>query len=506
MLKSFCTYLASFWLLALCLCTLNVVVFAQEEAKDGEKEIDVTLGIDHIEKLDFNPSTSIQVGNESVINYQIIPQTRELTIKGIKPGQTSVIVRTTAGEIKARFLVRVTANALSKTVQELREYLGDVEGLEIGIKGDNVYIGGFIVVPSDIGRVVTILNNEKYKDVIRLVELSPHTQVIIAQKMQDEIQGAGLKDVKVRVVNKLFWLEGVVEEDAFKTRAFNIAAAYLPDNITSLAQKEGAVQTVQKEIIQNFIAVNKKSKPAPIPKMIKITAQFVELSKDYNKVFGFKWNPLMSGDGGSIQIGKTNSGGVSTSSGNSTLTATISNLFPKLSTAKAAGHARIIQSAVIITKNQVEGKISKESQKPFAVGTGDFTKAETAVSGFNLTVKPTVLAEEKIDMKLGIGVSSSAGDPPETLSNNVSTEVVVKSKESAVIGGIVINKTTTDFDRNPPYGVDTYKNGTPLFSFIRSKSFNSQKSQFVVFITPELIESASVGTEDVKSKFRKRRR
>lgn len=481
--------------------------YTQETAAvEGEKEIDVILGIDFIEKLNFNPSTNVQVGNESVINYQIIPTTRELTIKGIKPGQTSIIVRTTTGEIKARYLVRVTANALSKTVQELREYLGDVEGLDIGIKGENVYVGGYIVVPSDIGRVVTILNNDKYKEVIRLVELSPHTQTIIAQKMQEEIQGSGLKDVKVRVVNKLFWLEGVVEEEAFKTRAFNVAAAYLPDNITSLAQKEEAVQTVQKDIIQNFIVVNKKSKPAPIPKMIKITAQFVELSKDYNKVFGFKWNPLMSGDGGSIQIGRTNSGGVSTSSGGSTLTATISNLFPKLSTAKAAGHARIIQSGVIITKNQVEGKISKETQKPFAVGTGDFTKSEVATSGFNLTVKPNVLAEEKIDMKLGIGVSSSAGDPPETLSNNISTEIVVKSKESAVVGGIVINKTTTDFDRNPPYGVDTYKDGTPLFSFIRSKSYNSQKSQFVVFITPELIESASVGTEDVKTKFRKRRR
>lgn len=500
-LKNILLFFCSFMLLA-------SLSFAQESegAGDKEKEIDVILGIDHIEKLNFNPSTNVQVGSEAIINYQIIPATRELTIKGIKPGQTSVIVRTTSGEIKARFLVRVTANALSKTVQELREYLGDVEGLDIGIKGENVYVGGYIVVPSDIGRVVTILNNEKYKDVIRLVELSPHTQVIIAQKMQEEIQGAGLKDVKVRVVNKLFWLEGTVEEEAFKTRAFNIAVAYLPDNISSLAQKEEAVQTVQKEIIQNFISVNKKSKPAPIPKMVKITAQFVELSKDYNKVFGFKWNPLMAGDGGSIQIGRTNSGGVSTSSGGSTLTATISNLFPKLSSAKAAGHARIIQSGVIITKNQVEGKLSKETQKPFAVGTGDFTKSETATSGFNMTVKPNILAEEKIDMKLGISVSSSAGSPPETLSNNISTEVVVKSKESAVIGGIVINKTTTDFDRDSPYGVDTYENGTPLFSFLRSKSFNSQKSQFVIFITPELIESASVGTEDVKSKFRKRRR
>ncbi len=472
-----------------------------------EKEIEVILGIDYIEKFDFNADTNVQIGNASILRTVMIPQKREITFKGIKPGQTSVILREmSTGDIKAKYMVRVTANALSKTVQELKSFIGDVEGLEIGIKGESVYVGGQIVVPSDIGKVVVILNNDKFKDVIRLVELSPHTQRVIAQKMQEAIQANGMKNVRVSVVNKLFWLDGFVEADAMKTKAFNIAAAYLPDNIKSLAQQEQAVESVKKEIIQNFIAVNRKSKPAPIPKLIKITAQFVELSKDYNKIFGFKWAPLMSGTGGEIKIGRGTDGGLTTKSGGSTLTATISNLFPKLSSAKNAGHARVIQSGVIVVKNKVEGKISKESSKPFALGTGDFTKSETAVSGFSLGVTPSILAEEKIDLKIGVSVSSNVGDPPETLSNNISTEMVVKSKESAVVGGIVINKTSTGFDRNPPYGVDEYDNGTPLFNFLRSKSYLSNKSQFVVFITPEIIESASTGTEDIKRKFRKRRR
>ncbi|MCZ7391622.1 hypothetical protein, partial [Klebsiella pneumoniae] len=81
----------------------------------------------------------------------------------------------------------------------LKELLGDIEGLEIGLKGDTVFVGGQIVVPSDIGRVVVIL--DKYPDVLRLVELSPQTQIVIAKRMQDEIQNAGFKDVSVRVVN-----------------------------------------------------------------------------------------------------------------------------------------------------------------------------------------------------------------------------------------------------------------------------------------------------------------
>ena len=494
-------------LLTLCLTFMLLSLsFAQDIAEDQSKQVNVVLGIDYVQKLDFDPSTKVQVGNDTILNYQIIPQKKEITFKGLKPGDTSVIIRNTVGDIKARYLVRVTASSQSKTIQELKDFIGDVEGLEIGVKGEStVFVGGKIVVPSDIGRVVIIL--EKYPEVVSLVELSPLTQRSIAKKMQEEIQKNSAKDVTVRVVNGLYWLEGVVGSDAEKDRALQIAKAYLPDKIENLARRTDSVQQVKKDIIQNFISVNedKKKQKQPDAKQLKITAQFVELTKDYNKVFGFKWTPLMSGDGGSIQIGKTTDGGVTTRS-DGTLAATISNLFPKLASAKAAGHARVIQSGVIVVQDKVPGNIQKSSKKPFAIGTGEFTKSESAEAGFNLNVTPTVLEEEKIKMDLGISVSSTQGDPPETLSNSVKTTITVKSKESAVVGGVVINKSSTDYDRNPPFGTQTAENGTALFSFLRSKSFSTNKSQFVVFITPEIIESASEGTDEIKMKFKRRAR
>lgn len=482
------------------------ILLAQDIAEDQTKQVNVVLGIDYIQKLDFDPSTKVQVGNDAVLNYQIIPQKKEITFKGVKPGDTSVFIRNTVGDIKARYLVRVTASSQSKTIQELKDFLGDVEGLEIGVKGEStVFVGGKIVVPSDIGRVVIIL--EKYPEVVSLVELSPLTQKSIAKKMQEEIQKNSAKDVTVRVVNGLYWLEGVVGSDGEKERALQIAKAYLPDRIESLARRTESVQQVKKDIIQNFISVNedKKKQKQPDPKQIKITAQFVELTKDYNKIFGFKWTPLMSGSGGSIKLGKTNDGGVTTQS-EGTLAATISNLFPKLASAKSAGHARVIQSGVIVVQDKVAGSIQKTSKKPFAIGTGEFTKSESAEAGFNLNVTPTVLEEEKIKLDLGVSVSSTLGDPPETLSNSVKTTLMVKSKESAVVGGVVINKSSTDYDRNPPFGAQSAEGGTPLFSFLRSKSFINNKSQFVVFITPEIIESASEGTDEIKLKFKRRAR
>ena len=83
------------------------------DSKDaGNKEIketpvEVILGIDEVIKLNFTPSTKVQVGNESILTYQIIPQKREITLKGLKPDRTSVTLRNSAGDIMAKYLVTI---------------------------------------------------------------------------------------------------------------------------------------------------------------------------------------------------------------------------------------------------------------------------------------------------------------------------------------------------------------------------------------------------------------
>ena len=477
----------------------------QNQGGPEEEEIEVVIGIDEFRELDFSADPRIQIGNEQILETQLIDD-KEVTLRGRKPGKTTVTIRNKVGDIKAKYLVTVVETDQSKIVQELRDLLSEIEGLEIGIKGGHVFVGGEIVVPNDIGKVVVVLNRSEYQDVLRLVEVSAQTQRIIAKKMQEEIQESGLRDVTVRVVNGLFWLEGVVSSGNAQATAEQIANAYIPDRIESLARRTDSVQSAQgRNIIQNFIQVNAESEPQPIPKLVKVSAQFVEVSRNYNKVFGFSWTPLMSGSGGEISIGKTSGGEVSTNSSN-TLSATISNLFPKLSSAKNAGYARVIQSGVVIIKDGVQGSITKQSTQPFSVGTGEFARAEEATAGFSLEVTPEILEEENIDLNLGVTVSSSSGSPPETAENTIQTNLVVKSEESAVVGGVVVNKNSTDYDKDPPFGEPEFEGATPIFSFLRSKSHQNSRNQFAIFITPEIVQSASEGTDDIKRKFRRRRR
>src|SRR5690606_28691571 len=165
--------------------------FAQDEVVEStaasvpERNLDVAIGIDEIIKFDYSFNTKVQIGNESLLNLVLSPSKQEITFKGVKAGKTSVTIRDQAGDIRDRFIVTITSDGNSNIVSQLRDLIGDVEGLEIGIKGGRVFVGGEIVVPSDIGRVSTVLAG--YPDVLLLLELSDQTQRVIARKMQEEL-------------------------------------------------------------------------------------------------------------------------------------------------------------------------------------------------------------------------------------------------------------------------------------------------------------------------------
>ncbi len=473
-----------------------------------KRDLEVAIGITEIVNVGFVYNAKLTISRPELLKITMSPLKGEMIVDGVKPGTTTILIRNDADTKRVLYTVIVTATGSSSVVSELRELIGDVEGLRIVIKGGKIVVEGEIVVPDDIGRVSKVLVN--YPQVLTLIELSPQTQRVIARKMSDELAKNNLKDVTVRVVNKTYWLEGVVSNEEKKKLALIIAKAYLPPKLQTLAQSgEGRFAAPEQPDILDFIAVNEKKEPQPAPKMVKITAQFIELSKDYGRVFAFKWAPLMGEDASRISIGQTASGNVTTSGGS--LSATISNLFPKLKAAKSAGYARVIQSAMVVTQNEKQAKISKSTSIPFAVGTGETQRATNAQIGINLSIEPRILEQENILMAINLSVSLTAGTTgagnPITTNNTVETNLIVKSKESAVIGGVVQSTSRTDYDKNDPAPGQAQANGQtvpPLFSLLRSKDYATSKSQYVMFLTPEIIESASAATEEVRKKFRRR--
>jgi pilus assembly protein CpaC len=60
----------------------------------------------------------------------------------------------------------------------------------------------------------------------------------------------------------------------------------------------------------------------------------------------------------------------------------------------------------------------------------------------------------------------------------------------------------TTFNRDDPNAGSFSGSTKPLFTLQRSKSMAKKRGQFVVFVSPQIIENASDGTEDMKKNFR----
>ncbi len=464
------------------------------------KEIELLVGVDSVQKLGFDFDRRVQVPFENILKIIPVPQKKEIIFRGLKEGKTSVTIRDKQGNVKVEYLVKVVVNDKSKQVQELRELLGSIEGLEIGIKGGKVFVGGNIIVPTDIGRIAAVL--QTYQDVLNIVELSPQTQILIAKNMQRKIQETGMRDVSVGVVNNSFWLEGVVNSQAEKDLAQTIVEGLLPNKIKPIAlETTSQFVFVERSDYINFLVINEKKDPQPLPKQLKIVTQFVEIAKDYTKLFGFSWLPTLGDSGGTITIRNSDSGATTSSSG--TLGGVISNLFPKLYSAKQAGYARILQTGTVTVKDGMEGKVSKSGQAPFAVGSGEGQTQATVATGFDLSVKPKVLEKENIEMGINLSIKvqtgKTDGNVPIVVDNNVNTTVITKNRESAVIGGIVLKEVSNSYDKDPRGNVES---GSFLFTLNRSKSYQQNKSQYVVFMTASIMDSASEGVNEIKRKFR----
>jgi pilus assembly protein CpaC len=317
-------------------------------------------------------------------------------------------------------------------------------------------------------------------------------------------------NVRTRVVNGQVWLEGTVDNFDQAKRATIVAQLYLPELRPGDAlEGEPTVQRIQRGLIQNFIVINPPP-PRKEEKLVRVTIHFVELSKDYNKLFGFKWQPGFTQDT-QVQIG-TNQAGQSGASGGTSFTATISSLFPKLQSAQNAGYARILKSGTLIVRSGQPAKLADQTVIPFPmVGPNGQVVTSVANVGLQFGVTPLILGgsdDIQMDLKMEqVNLTGKAGTTPITAQHSVETKVYVKSGESAALAGVTSSDVRTDFNKDDPnqgtFGQSESGAQTDaLFNLLRSKNYQKKRSQLVIFVTPQIMQNASEGTADMKRNFR----
>ncbi len=463
-----------------------------------QKFITLYIGIEHQERLPFWPD-----GGEPRGDYKRVAEIRPDRTNGVivftpkKEGIATLTIHGKGGQKIYEFRIDVKKSNLTKVAREMRELLGDVEGIAIKIINNRVVVDGQVLLPRDFNRIHSVVKQYEGQ-AATIVTLSPNAQRKIAQMIENDIRNP---EITVRALNDKFILEGMANTQSEKDRAFTIAQMYVPDIIVEEAARDGLVQKLRREFVINLIDV-KPAPPAEPGKIIQLVIHFVELKKDYQKNFSFQWMPSLSDDSGVTfgnQSNNSNSGIVTS------ITGTVSNLLPKLNWAKKHGHARVLQSSTLLIQDGKEGTLSSQTKIPYPIiNQQGQAGVQFADVGLITNIKPRLFGQrsDSVELVMDFGVGNYLGADkgnPIIANNKLQTQIIVRSGQSAAVGGLITNSSGTDYNKLP-----SNTPSSPLISLYASKNFQRDQSQFVVFVTPIIKSSASAGSEKVKKKFRLR--
>ena len=311
----------------------------------------------------------------------------------------------------------------------------------------------------------------------------------------------------MRVINGRFFLEGSVDKEADRKTAERICLAYLPDLYVPSSGTPGVAMGDLKSPsgvlpqCNQLVRIRAAQPEEPDP-MISVKVDFVTLSRSYFKNFQFQWAPGIKATGAttySTDLGKIVG----------TFTGTITSLFPTLDTAARNGFARILKSATILIRDGLDGASGRDEPPPASIsetlntlvprGDGGFEKVPVTTS-IQFKAK-SVPNSDRILMDAVVQQDESQ-QSNSTLSNKISTSIVVSSGESIALGGLISERRTVDIVRDPGKSKDVDMN---LFELGRGQTMDDKKNQFIIFVTPTKLRAPAEGTDALKRKFRLRK-
>ena len=472
-----------------------------EEEKRVKRFLNLYIGLDHDELVEGLPRNFKTPGQwRKLLGVSYSAKKKTFRFRPKKEGTTVFLIEErSTGKILYEFHMSIQKTDLIQTAHEIKSLIQDIDGVTVKILNNKVLLDGYVLLPQEITRIYNVL--QRYPDkATSLVSLNPIAERKIASLIQSDTQIQRIStNITVRTVNGNFILQGEVGSDAEKKDIETIALAYVPDLI--LEEAFGAkVKARNRNQIINMIKI-KKAEQKPIKKAIHLVMHFVSMKKDFNKSFRFQWTPGIS-DETQVSIGlpgqnQEQRGFVSQ------VTATISNLLPKLNWAKEHGYARVLQSASLTVEEGKKGLLEATTQVPYqTIGSLGAVGTETSQSGVSSEVTPTIVGERGNDVALQMSFTSSkftgqAAGRPIVATNKVQSEMVVRNGQSVAVGGLVDSSRIVDFNKLPQSGASD-----PILSLYTSKGFNKRNEQFVIFITPRIKTSASEGVERVKEKFK----
>jgi pilus assembly protein CpaC len=452
------------------------LVLALAFSARGQSGGAISLGVGQQKVIPVQDVARIAIGDPDVADVKQVAGGSELLVTGVGEGRTSLLVWRTSGA-RASYQVQVRKQDPRETVSEVRALLGDLEGVQVRVVGDRIYLDGETLTTADQERLQQVL--QMFPSVKSFVRQSPSARRLAVEMLQRAYRKNHLEDVTPSLVGDTILVEGTVDcqEDLKRLELVTRAAG---------------------EKVESLVTVSRK-------KMVLVEVDFVEVSSGANKLVGIK-PPLeivSTGQGATATVGIAQplgglDSGATLKSGAATFTASAASDF-------SAGarfddsYQRVLGQPKLIAASGEKAEFLAGGEVPVVAVTQNTFNVDYKKFGILLDVTPTADREGNIATAISAEVSTvdrsvsavaNGVSVPGFKVRKVNTNVTVRDGETIVLSGLYNASEDKEISKLPLIG------SIPILGeLFKSRNFIDSKTELAIYVTPRVV---SAGHERVK--------
>jgi pilus assembly protein CpaC len=441
----------------------------------------IELYIGEIKILELAEIERIAVGNPAIVSNSML-NNGQLILFAEAEGSSNVHIWFSNGS-ETDYMVHVTAKTdnLVKRKIAVEKLVSDIDGLQVDLVGDRIVLSGLV----EFGHEETIKTiKENYEEVLVSINFAVNT--LVRKKLEIEDLLSDIDGLNVRIVGSNVVLDGLI--DSGYEEAINTVKTAFPE-VMDLTQR-GSLD-----------------KNMPANKMVLMSIKITEFNKSYGETLGIEWDTTVAGPAAAVAFdGATNSvfraaelpatsfggdlgpGDAVSAMGYFGL---VSEITSRINFAVNSGNLVILAEPRLSARSGGEASFLAGGEFPIEISNINGTTVEFKQFGILLSVKPEVDLNNNVRAKVSTEISTidqsvAVNGIPGLLSRKTEADVVLRSGETLVMSGLINQEAGKDIT-----GIKWIKDIPILGKLFSSESYRDNKTELVIFVTPEVFNANS---------------
>lgn len=383
------------------------------------------------------------ITNPGVCDYLVRDSRTEVYLNARQAGAAMLTLWDAQGVQRDAIPIQVSAVDLDRLAERVRDDLQLGEAVQVRRQGERLVIEGEVAGEEQRQAVLTYVGREPLLE--SRVRIGSGALRTLAHTVAAAIKRPG---ITVRTVRDRLVLEGI---------------AYSPE----AAQHAEAVARLYHDSVLNLIEIRDTQRVPGRRPLVQLDVHFLEVKRGALRAFGIQWNPgASSGDGGAV----------------ASAIGFVTNLLPKLRLARERGEARVLEQPTLVVKSGERGELFSGTEIPYTTE----QNVQFKNVGVSIQAEPIVDGDH-VDLKIDVAVSApSAGVDGAIDRRTVATSAYCRNGQSLVLGQLWEHSRATTRNRTPRGA----QGGSAIAQLAWSKDFQSRESEFLVFVTPRIVDGA----------------